>query len=112
MNRLFVYGTLIPGQSNHHVLSDIPGDWERASVTGTLANEGWGSGHGCPGLIPSQDGQEIQGYIFISGDLQKHWDMLDDFEGSDYKRQLISAKLSSGVEVEAYVYSIREGVGP
>lgn len=24
LDRLFVYGTLAPGQANHHVMSDIP----------------------------------------------------------------------------------------
>ena len=40
MNRLFVYGTLAPGKPNHHVISDVAGEWENATVKGTLVNEG------------------------------------------------------------------------
>ena len=106
MNRLFVYGTLAPGKQNHDVLSEFAGEWEQATVTGTLVNEGWGSGHGCPGLIPSSEGSEIQGYLFTSSDLPENWEMLDTFEGADYKRELITVKLSGGEKVESYVYSI------
>ena len=31
IQRLFVYGTLAPGQPNEHVLGDIEGSWETAS---------------------------------------------------------------------------------
>ena len=106
MNRLFVYGTLAPGKQNHDVMSDLSGKWEPATVNGTLVNEGWGSGHGCPGLIPSSEGPKVQGYLFTSADLPKSWEMLDRFEGADYMRELITVKLGNGVEVKSYVYSI------
>ena len=106
MTRLFVYGTLVPGGTNHSVLSDLPGEWQQATANGTLVNEGWGSGHGCPGLIPSSDGPEVQGYVFTSGELTENWKMLDTFEGSDYKREVITVRLNTGVEVESFVYSI------
>lgn len=34
--QLFVYGTLAPGWPNEHVLADVPGGWEPATVTGRL----------------------------------------------------------------------------
>ena len=110
MNRLFVYGTLAPGKPNHHVISDVAGEWENATVKGTLVNEGWGSGHDCPGLIPSEEAPEVQGYVFTSTDLTNSWDMLDKFEGSDYKRELVVAKLSNGDTVETYVYSVNKSL--
>jgi len=112
MNKLFVYGTLMPGKENHDVLSDFAGEWEPATVNGSLVNEGWGSGHGCPGLIPSIDASVVQGYLFTSNDLPESWEMLDTFEGLDYKRELVTVKLRSGDEVESYVYSIRESLRP
>ena len=33
--RLIAYGTLRPGRSNHHIVSDIPGEWVRAGSKGT-----------------------------------------------------------------------------
>lgn len=38
--RLFVYGTLAPGRPNAHVLAEVPGEWEPATVQGTLLQEG------------------------------------------------------------------------
>ncbi len=46
MANLFVYGTLVPGRPNEHVLTDIGGSWEEATVIGTLHEEGWGSARG------------------------------------------------------------------
>ncbi len=44
--RLFVCGTLAPGRPNAHILAEVPGSWEPASVTGTLRAEGWGAAMG------------------------------------------------------------------
>ena len=50
MERLFVYGTLAPGQPNEHVLAAIGGTWEPAIDTGTLHQDGWGASLGNPGI--------------------------------------------------------------
>ncbi len=43
INKLFVYGTLCPGRPYEHILRNIGGSWEDASVTGILHQEGWGT---------------------------------------------------------------------
>ena len=48
--RLFVYGTLAPGEVNEHVLATLDGSWVPALVFGTLHAEGWGHTHGFPAL--------------------------------------------------------------
>ena len=48
--RLFVYGTLAPGEENAHVLAHCRGDWMRGSVTGRLVDTGWGAAMGFPAL--------------------------------------------------------------
>ena len=106
MKRLFVYGTLAPGQANHHVLSAIPGSWKAATLQGRLLNEGWGSELGCPGIVPSHDGEEVEGYVLCSHELGEHWGMLDEFEGDGYKRQLVQVKIKTGECVDAYVYAL------
>ena len=50
-DRLFVYGTLAPGRPNAHVLADVPGTWESATVRGTLVQDGWGAAAGYPGIL-------------------------------------------------------------
>ena len=46
IEHLFVYGSLAPGRPNEHVLSEVEGSWETASVTGSLRQEGWGAAIG------------------------------------------------------------------
>jgi gamma-glutamylcyclotransferase (GGCT)/AIG2-like uncharacterized protein YtfP len=51
IDRLFVYGTLAPGRPNEHILANVAGEWEPASVTGRLLEEGWGAAAGYPGMF-------------------------------------------------------------
>ena len=45
---------------------------------------------GYPGIVLDDGGDEIKGYIFSSEKLDDHWDELDDYEGKEYKRVLIT----------------------
>ena len=42
MERLFVYGTLAPGRPNEHVLGEIEGSWEAATVPERCAKKAGG----------------------------------------------------------------------
>lgn len=106
IHRLFVYGTLAPGRPNAHVLADVAGEWEPATVTGRLLQDGWGAAIGYPGLVLDEDGDEIQGFVFSSDHLHRHWTRLDAFEGEGYERVLTSAKRQDGTSVDAYVYRL------
>src|SRR5687768_15927842 len=89
---LFVYGTLAPGRPNEHILADVPGTWEPATVIGALHPEGWGAAAGYPGIVLAEHGGEVEGLLFTSETLAQHWDRLDEFEGEGYERVLITAK--------------------
>lgn len=104
--RLFVYGTLAPGRSNHHLLKDIPGIWKTATLKGKLLNEGWGSAMGYPALIPSEDGDEIEGYVFSSEHLTEYWSALDEFEGDGYRRVVVDVRVDDDTLLKAYVYAL------
>jgi gamma-glutamylcyclotransferase (GGCT)/AIG2-like uncharacterized protein YtfP len=109
MQRLFVYGTLAPGRANHKVLEGISGDWERATLRGKLLQEGWGAEMNCPGIIPTEEGDEVEGFIFSSEHLGDHWSMLDEFEGDGYERVLVTVRVDGSCDVEAYVYALNRG---
>src|SRR6476620_6813311 len=109
IDRLFVYGTLAPGRPNAHMLADVPGTWEPASVIGTLIPEGWGAAAGYPGIVLGEEGDEVEGWLFSSESLAEHWVRLDEFEGEGYERVLTTAKLSNSTRVEAGVYALRGG---
>jgi len=106
MQRLFVYGTLAPGRANHHILQSIPGSWEVATLRGKLFQEGWGTTNGCPGIVPLEDGGEVEGFIFSSEYLQDHWSRLDEFEGEGYERVSVKVRVNDSRYVEAYVYAL------
>ena len=61
--KLFVFGTLDPGRSNEHVLKEIGGVWENATVRGRLRQEGWGAEMGYPGIDLSENKEEIEGFL-------------------------------------------------
>jgi gamma-glutamylcyclotransferase (GGCT)/AIG2-like uncharacterized protein YtfP len=70
---LFVYGTLAPGRPNEHVLAEVPGRWEPAQVRGTLLEQGWGAALGFPAIALNPDGDVVEGFLFTSDALDKHW---------------------------------------
>lgn len=106
MQRLFVYGTLAPGRANHKVMEDISGDWQAATLRGILHQEGWGIEMGYPGIIPTKEGDKVEGFVFSSTDLGDHWSRLDEFEGEGYERVSVTVNISGGHNVEAYVYAL------
>lgn len=106
---LFVYGTLGPGKPNEHVLCEMEGIYHQASVYGRLVDAGWGSAMGYPGLVLDDEGEQVQGYVYISQVLEEHLERLDAFEGSGYQRTTTKATLIDGSHVDVYVYVICEG---
>jgi gamma-glutamylcyclotransferase (GGCT)/AIG2-like uncharacterized protein YtfP len=110
-DRLFVYGTLAPGHPNEHVLADVHGEWQPASVRGRLLQEGWGAAVGFPGIVVDEHGPEVHGQLFSSEDLPSHWQRLDDFEGVGYDRVSTTITLRGGRTVEAYIYVLRGTTG-
>jgi len=108
IERLFVYGTLAPGKPNAHVLADVRGTWQPASVTGRLLAEGWGAALGYPGIVLADDGDVVRGLVFSSDELAAHWARLDAFEGEGYERVLTLARLDDGATVDACIYRLRE----
>ena len=106
--RLFVYGTLAPGRPNAHVLADIPGEWEPATVIGTLLQEGWGAAAGYPGIVLDQHGGEVEGFLFSSEKLFEHWVRLDKFEGEGYERVVTTVRCKDGTVVDACIYKLSE----
>ncbi|MEO1592621.1 MAG: gamma-glutamylcyclotransferase family protein [Cyanobacteria bacterium J06632_22] len=107
MQRLFVYGTLAPGRPNAHILAEVAGEWEAATVTGTLHQDGWGAAVGYPGIVLDEQGSPVEGFLFSSEVLAEHWARLDAFEGEEYERVLTAARREDQTVVDAYIYTLR-----
>lgn len=108
IERLFVYGSLAPGENNAHVMADINGEWQPATLRGTMLNPDWRSTGGYPSMILATDSGSIEGLVFESKDLANHWTMLDSFEGDGYQRELSEAELQGGETVAVFVYTHRD----
>lgn len=106
--RLFVYGTLAPGEPNEHILKKINGRWDKASVKGRLYPLGWGAGYGYPGLILDESAESVSGLIFSSDELNDFWRELDEFEGDGYQRVITAISQDDGSLVDAFVYVLKQ----
>ena len=111
INRLFAYGTLMPGRENHYLVSDISGQWLRASMPGSLYPEGIGKAAGFPVLVPNENASLIQGWVLESDELPLHWQRLDDFEGDGYSRIEANVLMEDGSWQKACVYVLAEKEG-
>ena len=107
MNQLFVYGTLCPNRENAHILGGIGGDWQKASVHGTIHILDWGPDKGIPALVLAEQDPLIMGYLFSTEKLEQNWQMLDDFEGFQYERISVEVILESGEKTDAWTYVMK-----
>ncbi|MEE3718862.1 gamma-glutamylcyclotransferase [Tumidithrix elongata RA019] len=108
--RLAVYGTLAPGESNHHILKPILGKWyDGFSVYGNLTTY-----KGYPFLLLDQIDLKtaqpnIKIKLFSSSDLPTHFDRIDAFEGEDYQRVLIPIFDAAGFAIANIYQGIPNG---
>jgi len=86
---LAVYGTLAPGQPNHHVLAPLEGEWTDGMIEGDLIPMGWGAALGYPGLRPRAGGDAVAVKVLTAPSLATAWPALDRFEGPGYRRILV-----------------------
>jgi gamma-glutamylcyclotransferase (GGCT)/AIG2-like uncharacterized protein YtfP len=113
--RLFVYGTLAPGESNAHIMAGLNGRWEVAELRGYVYPDGLEASEWYPALIlpAANDGSApmVTGRLFVSADLPEFWPQLDAFEGACYQRVVVSVKGRDSGAVEAYVYELNQQGG-
>lgn len=107
LEHLFVYGTLAPGRSNEHLLENLSGKWRPATIQGRLTRGVRGSARGYPGVLLEDTENEVEGLLFSSTDLTRHWQRLDAFEGNGYERRTTMARLYGGKAVPAHIYTLR-----
>ncbi|MCG8467891.1 MAG: gamma-glutamylcyclotransferase [Gemmatimonadetes bacterium] len=105
--RLAVYGSLAPGEANHHLVSALVGTWIDGVVCGTLHDRGWAAGTGFPGLTWDPSGADVRVRVLESGALPAAWERLDAFEGADYRRILVPVRTETRVVV-CNIYELAE----
>ena len=88
-HRLAVYGTLAPGQPNHHVVAPLGGEWTDGLIEGDLLPAGWGAALGYPAFRPRAGGAAVAVQVLPAPSLATAWLTLDRFEGPEYQRILV-----------------------
>ena len=73
-HRLFVYGTLMPGEINASFLDPLMGSWRRGRVRGAPPPQGWGAAQGFPALVPGDGSTRVPGFVLEAGRLSDFWD--------------------------------------
>jgi len=106
--RLAVYGTLVPGGSNAHVLADLAGEWATGTLRGRRLDDGW---QGYPGLVLDPAGERVRVHVLSSPALPGAWSRLDAFEGPGYRRVVVDVELGDGSVVAAQVYVLVDPPG-
>ena len=109
--RLATYGTLRPGEVNHHQLDGLSGEWRQGRVRGRLIAAGWAAALGHRALILDCEGPAVEVSVFESPDLPDHWARLDAFEGPGYRREQITVEVGDS-EVLAWIYAAADAAGP
>ena len=72
---LAVYGTLSPGQPNHHVVTPLGSEWTDGVIEGDLLPEGWAADLGYPGFRPRVGGSTVEVQVLpapLIGDCSAH----------------------------------------
>jgi predicted GNAT family N-acyltransferase/gamma-glutamylcyclotransferase (GGCT)/AIG2-like uncharacterized protein YtfP len=101
-NFLFVYGTLRRGAKHplHRVLAN------RAELIGAGKFQGklYDFGH-FPGVVPSdRKTDHVVGEIYELHDARKSFQLLDEYEGNLFRREIRSVHLHSGETIESWIY--------
>lgn len=104
--RLAVYGTLAPGEPNHHQLALCRGTWERGAVRGRRAVRQF------PVFTYDPAAPFVPVQWLTSAALPQHWARLEAFEGPDYRRILVPVFLGEQLATVAHLFSAVEPVLP
>lgn len=86
--RLIIYGSLAPGGSNNFMFKGVEGNWHKCLICGHM-----GRWRGFKSFKFDPDGQEYVAWMFESPVLPQMYPDLDDFEGEEYQRVLIPARV-------------------
>jgi len=91
---LVVYGTLAPGRENHHLLSDLGGEWLEVTIRGEI-----GEWMGYPMFRWIPGGAPVAAWVLRSSLLPEHYGRLDDFETNAYARHLVTYDGPRGIGI-------------
>lgn len=98
--RVFVYGTLMPGQPRWPALQQYASTWTEATASGHL----WDTGQGYPAIRFAEDAEAVAGYVVTLGDERwaeavAHLDRIEG-EGVLYRRVVVPTSAGSAMSYQ------------
>ncbi len=107
MDKLFVYGSLMPNNKNFFILKNILGCWQKSFTFGFVRKIKLGKDIEYDAIIPDSKGKKINGYLLTSYILKNIWKKIDYFEGQDYFRTKTDVYFKNKKKSEAYIYCLQ-----
>jgi len=104
--KLAIYGTLAPGEVNHHQIAGLGGRWTEATLQGVLDRVGQGEHQGLPALRLDPEGQAVAARLLESPKLPGAWARLDTFESREMQRLLAPVRRGGSLLAVANVYTL------
>jgi len=105
--KLTIYGTLAPGEINHHHVAGLGGAWRDAAVRGTLGGIDRGEHQGLHGMRLDPTAPPLPVKLLQSAGLPTAWARLDAFEGEEMQRLLVPLESAEGLLGVANIYTLR-----
>ncbi len=106
-SRLAIYGTLAPGNVNHHHLAELGGAWQPASVRGRLDRVPAGEHRGLPAIVLDPAAELLRLQLLRCPRLGEVWQRLDSFEGEEMQRLLVPLEAEGRISGVANIYALR-----
>lgn len=100
VDRLFVYGTLLAGQTSRQLVEAYVKSAAPATARGTI----YAFPSGYPGLVVDDRGP-VHGELLVLADLASAFPLLDAYEGDDFVRVLAEVTTADG-PVWAWLYAL------
>ncbi len=102
MEYLFVYGTLLSHFNNEAIdpVAELMQYEGKGKLKGRIFDLG-----AYPALITSvNETNDVQGEVYRLASTEKVFAALDEYEGDEYRRELLEVQLDGGKEIRCWVY--------
>ena len=108
LDRLFVYGTLLTGQTARSIIANAISRAMPASSTGYI----YAFPMGYPGFVEGDHGGRVGGEVMWLTDLAATFALLDAYEGQDFARVLKQVQITggelAGTTVWSWIYTLSD----
>ncbi len=109
---LFLYGSLMPGESANGVFGKIDARFVKAHIQARYSADGWGHTEGYPAVILDEKAGKVEGFLVLSNELDKLFGELDAYEGEQYQRVGYHATTEDGKLIACQVYELANELQP